>query len=58
MVGYVGERALVVGPVDLFSGETMSVEGVKKLEAVSGADGNRRDLGSVWRDVASGSILG
>ncbi|KAI6776013.1 hypothetical protein HG530_002771 [Fusarium avenaceum] len=26
-------------------GETMSVEGVKKLEAVSGADGNRRDLG-------------
>lgn len=58
MVGHVGERALVVGSVDLLGGEAMSVEGVKKLEAVSGADGNRRDLGSVWRDVTSGSILG
>jgi hypothetical protein len=58
VVGYVGKGALVVGPVDLFSGEAVPVEGVKELETVSGADGDGGDLGSVWGDVASGSILG
>jgi hypothetical protein len=58
VISYVGKSTLVVGPVDLLSGEAMPVEGVKELEAVSGADGDGGDLGSVWGDVASGSILG
>jgi hypothetical protein len=58
VVGHIGESTLVVGPIDLFSGETVSVKGVKKLEAVSGADGDGGDFRSVWRDVASGSIFG
>jgi hypothetical protein len=58
VVSYVRKGTLVVGPVDLLSGETVSVEGVKELETVSGTDGDGGDLGSVWGDVASGSILG